>query len=175
MDNVSLMQVVDGIEDLANGLRGIFLRELAVFANAVEQLTTSGQLSNNIEFVLSFVESDPIAIIIRHRAYYLRFEPVYKVDNAGVMEGLQHLQLIVDHLLISADILLQNDFDGDHSGGGGLSLPDNTICSCTKRSSKSIRGSMYGIFVSSNPTRTTEGRREGQRLVLLLITIRLPG
>ena len=152
VDNVSLVQVVDGIENLANGLRSILLRELAVFTNAIEQLTTSGQLSDNVKFVLSFIVSDPIAVIIRHRAYYLRFEPVDKMDNAGVVEGLQHLQLVVDHLLIPTDILLQDDFDGDLPSDGGLGLPDNTICSCTKRSAKSIRGSIYRSSVSSDPT-----------------------
>lgn len=53
MDNVALVQIVDCIEDLANRLRRILLCELAVFANPVEQLTTSGQLGNDVEFVLN--------------------------------------------------------------------------------------------------------------------------
>lgn len=53
VDNVALMQVVNCIEDLANRLRRILLCELAVFANPVEQLTTSGQLGNDVEFVLN--------------------------------------------------------------------------------------------------------------------------
>lgn len=55
MDNVSLVQIVDCIEDLTNGLRRILFCELAVFANSVEQLTTSGQLGDNVEFVLTWL------------------------------------------------------------------------------------------------------------------------
>jgi hypothetical protein len=36
-----------------------------------------------------------------------------ELDNVGVFHALQHLQLIVDHLLVSADILLQDNLDGD--------------------------------------------------------------
>lgn len=122
VDNVPLVQVVDSTEHLGNGLRSILLRELAVFANSVEQLSTRGQLRDNVELVL-------------------RFEPVDKVDNVGVVEGLQHLQLVVHHLFVPTDIFLQDDLDGDFSSRGALSLADNTVCTSTQRSSKSIRSS----------------------------------
>jgi DNA-directed RNA polymerase alpha subunit len=41
VDNVALVQVVYGIEYLANGLRRILLSELAILANAVEQLAAN--------------------------------------------------------------------------------------------------------------------------------------
>lgn len=87
VDNVPLVQVVHSIENLSNGLRSILLRELAVFANSVEQLSTRGQLRDNVELVL-------------------RFEPVDEVDNVGVVEGLQHLQLVVHHLFVPTNIFL---------------------------------------------------------------------
>lgn len=42
VDNVPFVQVVDGIEDLSNGLGRVLLGELAVFADPVEQLSTRG-------------------------------------------------------------------------------------------------------------------------------------
>lgn len=41
VDNVALVQVVYGIKYLANGLRRILLSELAILANAVEQLAAN--------------------------------------------------------------------------------------------------------------------------------------
>lgn len=42
-----------------------------------------------------------------------RFEPVNKLDNVRVSQSLQHVELVVHHLLVAFDILLQNDLDGD--------------------------------------------------------------
>lgn len=58
-----------------------------------------------------------------------------------MIEGLEHFQLIVDHLLIPTDILLQDNLDGDLAGGGGLSFTDDTICSSTERSSELVQSS----------------------------------
>lgn len=52
MDNIIVVEVVNGLEDLPDRLNGIFLRKLAVFADSVEQFATSGQLSDNIILVL---------------------------------------------------------------------------------------------------------------------------
>lgn len=42
MNDVALVQIVHGIKHLADGLRRILLSELAILANTVEQLATSG-------------------------------------------------------------------------------------------------------------------------------------
>lgn len=42
VNNIALVQVVHSFEHLADGLRGILLRELAILADTVEQLATSG-------------------------------------------------------------------------------------------------------------------------------------
>lgn len=52
MDDVPLVQIIDCIEDLTDRLGCILLGEFSVFANPVKQLTTRGQLSDNVEFVL---------------------------------------------------------------------------------------------------------------------------
>lgn len=46
------MEVVYGIQDLPDGLGGIFLRELALLANPVEQLSAGGQLGDDVVLVL---------------------------------------------------------------------------------------------------------------------------
>jgi len=70
-----------------------------------------------------------------------------------MVEGLEHFQLIVDHLLIPTDILLQDNLDGDLSSSGGLGLTDDTICSCTEGSSEPVQSSI-SVTVSN-------GRRSG--------------
>lgn len=49
-----------------------------------------------------------------------------ELDNVRVFHALQHLQLVVDHLLVSADILLEDNLDGDLALGT-VGLPDNTV------------------------------------------------
>jgi len=50
--NVVSVQVVDSPEDLFNGLRGVLLCELSLFANPVEQFTSRGKLRHDIILVL---------------------------------------------------------------------------------------------------------------------------
>jgi hypothetical protein len=46
------MQVVDGAQDLLDGLRGILLCELSLLANPVEQLSSRGELGDDVVLVL---------------------------------------------------------------------------------------------------------------------------
>jgi hypothetical protein len=62
-----------------------------------------------------------------------------EADNVGVLHLLQHLQLVVDHLFIPLDILLQDDLDGDLAVGA-VSLSDNAIGSSTQCFSEAISG-----------------------------------
>ncbi len=52
MNHVVIMQIIDSFQDLPNGLRGIFLGELAVFADSVEELASRGQLGDDVVLVL---------------------------------------------------------------------------------------------------------------------------
>lgn len=47
-----------------------------------------------------------------------RLKPVNELDDVGVVQLLQHLEFVIDHLLIASDILLQDDLDGDFALGG---------------------------------------------------------
>lgn len=52
---VVFMEIVYCIEDLADCLGSILLSELALFANAVKQLSSGRQLSHNVVLVLQSV------------------------------------------------------------------------------------------------------------------------
>lgn len=52
MDNVVLVEIVDCFQDLANGLRCIFFRESALFTDSVKQLSSGGQLGDDVVLVL---------------------------------------------------------------------------------------------------------------------------
>lgn len=52
MNNVVLVKVVYGAEDLLDCLRGILFRELALFTNSIEELAALSQLCNDVVFVL---------------------------------------------------------------------------------------------------------------------------
>lgn len=47
-----LVQVINGAEHLSDRLGSIFLGELSLFADAVEELSASSQLSHNVVLVL---------------------------------------------------------------------------------------------------------------------------
>ena len=53
MDYVIIMEIINRFKNLLDCLRGVFLRELAVFADAIKQLSTGSQLGDNVVFVLS--------------------------------------------------------------------------------------------------------------------------
>lgn len=55
MDNVSLVQVIDSIEHLSDGLCRILFRELALLAYAIEKLSAGSELSNDVVLILSKV------------------------------------------------------------------------------------------------------------------------
>lgn len=52
VNDVVLVQVVNGVKNLFDSLRGIFLGELAPVTDTVEKLSSCGQLGDNVEFVL---------------------------------------------------------------------------------------------------------------------------
>lgn len=57
-------------------------------------------------------------------------EPISKRHNMRVVKALQQVQLVVHHLLVAFDILLEDDLDGDLAGGA-FSLADDTVGACS--------------------------------------------
>jgi hypothetical protein len=61
MHDIMLVQVVDGLKDLLDGLRSVFLSELAPLAYTVKQLSTGSKLSDNVIFVLDEIMVFPVS------------------------------------------------------------------------------------------------------------------
>lgn len=179
MNDVALMQVVDGIQHLSDCLRGVLLGEFAIFADSVKQLTTGRQLGDNVEFVLGIISARTVESSILPSTH-LRFEPVHEMDNVGVVESLEHLQLVVDHTFVALDIFLQDDLDGDLARGA-IGLPHDTIGAGTEGSSKFVQRSVAGHGYYQVPEDKEIVRVNGtgmwQRLesiVLLFVAFGLP-
>jgi hypothetical protein len=60
-----------------------------------------------------------------------------------MLHALQHLQLIINHLLVAAHILLQDDLDGDLALGA-VGFSNNTIGSGAQRLPEAISRSVVG-------------------------------
>lgn len=52
MDDIVLVEVVNGFQDLSYGPRGVLFCEAALFADTVEQLTTGCELCHDVVLVL---------------------------------------------------------------------------------------------------------------------------
>jgi len=52
MDNVVVVEVVNGFEDLPYRLRAVLFSEAALVDNTLEKLTAKSELCNNVELVL---------------------------------------------------------------------------------------------------------------------------
>jgi hypothetical protein len=52
VDDIVLVQVVDSLQDLLDGLGAVLLGEFALLANAVEQLSTRSELRDDVILVL---------------------------------------------------------------------------------------------------------------------------
>lgn len=145
MDNIPLVQIVDGVQDLFDGLRSIFLCEFTVFTDAIEQFTTRCQLGDDIVFILEGISMTVLCLSNGHVETDPRLEPVDEVDNVRVVQRLQHLQFIVDHLLIPLHILLEDDLDGNFSRAA-VGFTDNAICTRAEGPSESVLSSVYDKY-----------------------------
>ncbi len=70
-------------------------------------------------------------------ATYSRLKPIMKPDNVRMIQPLQHVQLIIHHLLVASHILLENDLDGNFPNWT-IRLTDDAIGSRTQRPPESI-------------------------------------
>lgn len=73
-------------------------------------------------------------------ASYLGLEPLVELDDMRVLHSLQHLHLIVYHLLVALDILLEDDLDSAFAFRA-VCLADYAICSSAECLSESVFGS----------------------------------
>lgn len=57
----------------------------------------------------------------------------------GMLQALEHVELVVDHPLVALDIFFQDDLDSDLAFWA-VGLSDNSIGTCTERSSEAVFG-----------------------------------
>jgi len=60
-----------------------------------------------------------------------------ELDNVRVLHALQHLQLIVHHLLVATDVLFQDDLNSDLALGA-VGLADDAISAGAQRLSEAV-------------------------------------
>ena len=68
-----------------------------------------------------------------------------ELDNVWMLHSLQHFQLVVDHLLVSAHILLQDNFDSNLALGA-VRFPDDTVGPCSQCLSKAVSRSARRVL-----------------------------
>jgi len=161
VDDIVLVEVVDRTENLFDGLGGILFGELALLANAIEQLSARGQFCHDVVFVLTS-SADVLRQAICGGAYS-RLEPVLELDNVRVLQALEHLQLVVHHAFIALHILLEDNLDG-HLAVRRLGFPDNTVSTGAERSTEPVFGPTD--LLDMVPSR-------GQARVLLIVALGL--
>jgi len=85
MDNILRMQIVNSFEDLSYCVCRVFLGEATLFADTVEQLTTSCQLCDDVVFVLSNLHQQCPCCASFYLSSYSRLEPIHKLDDVRVV------------------------------------------------------------------------------------------
>lgn len=91
MDHIVLVKVVDGAENLFDGLRCVLFCEFSLLADAIEELAARRQLSDDVVLVLtSWSNERPILMGPGARPTHSRLEPVHEFNNVGMMEALKH-------------------------------------------------------------------------------------
>lgn len=161
MDNTVLVEIVDGVEHLPDGLRGVLFGELALLADAVEELPACRQLGDDVVLVLQNRSTPPYlprpsAPGPRWAAAYPRLEPVDEAHNVRVLQALQEVQLVVHHALVALDVLLQDDLDGDLAARR-VGLADDAIGAGAEGAAELVVGSARRLDMSLGRARTLGG------------------
>ena len=76
-----------------------------------------------------------------------------EADDMRMLHPLQHLQLVVDHLLVALDVLLEDDLDGELLAIL-FGLADDAVCACAQGLAQVIALSATSIRRRESP----EGR-----------------
>jgi hypothetical protein len=105
---------------------------------------------------------------------YSGLEPVDKLDNVRMLELLEHLQLIVNHLLVALDIALQDDLDGNLAIGA-VGLTDDTIGAGTESSTESVQTPRLGQKCRVRHLNSIDGGSNGggSGRILLIVALGL--
>lgn len=77
---------------------------------------------------------------------HLRLKPLMKLDDMLMLHLLQHSHLIIDHLLVTPHVLLENDLDRAFALGP-VRLAHDAVCAGPKRLEEVVFGPAI-IFLS---------------------------
>jgi hypothetical protein len=83
MGNALVVAIVERVQDLFENLGGLFLREELVLNNAIEELTTSADLGDEVDILVIFevlVELEHIGMIKLLQDEDLLLEPIHVLD-----------------------------------------------------------------------------------------------
>lgn len=85
----------------------------------------------------------------------------------SVLQALEHVKLVVHHLLVALDVLLQDNLDS-HLALWAVGFSDNAIGACAECTTEPVFGS--ASHLSDNATRRVQ---EGVGYELLVVTLGL--
>ena len=107
MDNLPAVEVGDRLQRLFDNRDGVAFGELATVTDSLEEFTSSSQFGDNVKV-------------------FGALEPLVEFDDVGMVELLEEIHFIVDHMFVALDIFLRNDLDS-HSTVGPVSLLNYSV------------------------------------------------
>ena len=107
MNNLLAVEVGNCLQCLLNNRDSITLSKLATVTDPLKEFTSSSQLGDNVKV-------------------FGAFEPFVEFDDVGMVESLEEINFVVDHMFVALDIFLCNDLDS-HRTVGSISLLNYSI------------------------------------------------
>jgi hypothetical protein len=107
VDNLHIVEIRNGFQCFLDDKDGVALSEPSLITDTLKELTPCCQLGDDVKVLCAL-------------------EPFIEFDNVGMVESLEEIHFVVDHMFVTLYILLCNDFDG-HRAFGTLSLLDYAI------------------------------------------------
>jgi hypothetical protein len=107
VDNLHIVKIGNGLQRFLHDKDGVALSELSAITDTLKELTSCSQFGDYIKVLCAL-------------------EPFMEFDNVGMIESLEEIHFVVDHMFVPLDILLCNDLDG-YRALGALSLLDYAI------------------------------------------------
>jgi hypothetical protein len=107
VDNLHIVEILDGFQCFLDDKDGVALSEPSLITDPFKKPTPGSQFGDDVKVLCAL-------------------EPFIEFDNVGMVESLEEIHFVVDHVFVTLYILLCNDFDG-HRAFGALSLLDYAI------------------------------------------------
>jgi len=105
--NLLAVEVGNSLQCLLNNRDSIALSKPATVADPLKEFTSSSQFGDYVKV-------------------FGAFEPFVEFDDVGVVESLEEIHFVVDHMFVALDIFLCNDLDS-HKTVGSVSLLNYSV------------------------------------------------